>query len=489
MAQEIRGPRNCEVEARDRSNLSTIIRRNLTLIIKKILHSEHYIPAETNIFSPWVSWEDFVLCIIQKHTEMNKFNYRFIFAGILFLAMLTSASTSEDNNTEGSQNITMIQARGTQLVDQNGNTLFLRGTNLGNWLVPEGYMFKMGQVNSPRLIDELLHELVGPDSLKKFWADYLNNYITHQDIKYLKKIGCNHIRLPFHYKLFTEEEYMGGKNSGFKYFDRIVNWCREEQLYILLDMHCAPGGQTGDNIDDSYGYPWLMKSQSSQDLLCEIWVRIAQKYKDEPVILGYDIMNEPIAHYFEDELDELNPALFQIYKRVVKEIRDVDPNHLIFLNGSIWSTNFDVFEELLGENIVYEFHKYWVDVKQEAVREYVDFRAKHQVPVYIGETGENTDEWVQEFRELLEKNEIGWCFWPYKKMNNTRGIMNFNQPETYFVISDYAKSDRSSYKNIRENRPDTERVQKALNEFTEQCLYKNCFQNMGYILALGFNPE
>jgi endoglucanase len=350
-------------------------------------------------------------------------------------------------------------------------------------------MFKTGQVNSPRLIDELLHEMIGPDSLKKFWADYLNNYITHDDIKYLKKIGCNHFRLPFHYKLFTEEVYMGEKNSGFKYFDRIVEWCREEELYILLDMHCAPGGQTGDNIDDSYGYPWLLKSRSSQDQLCEIWARIAKKYKGEPVILGYDILNEPIANYFEDEIEELNPALFRVYKRVVNEIRRVDQKHLIFLNGSIWSTNFNLFEETLGENIVYEFHKYWFEVKQEAIQEYVDFREEHQVPVYIGETGENSDEWVADFRQLLEENEIGWCFWPYKKMNNTRGIMNFNQPDTYYLISDYAKSDRSSYKNIRENLPDREKVQKALNEFTEQSLYKNCYPNAGYIEALGFRVK
>jgi hypothetical protein len=350
-------------------------------------------------------------------------------------------------------------------------------------------MFKMEQVNSPRKIDELLYELIGPDSLAVFWNGFLKNYITHDDIKYLKSIGVNHIRLPFNYKMFIDDLYMGERNSGFKYFDKIIDWCREEQIYILLDMHAAPGGQTGDNIDDSYGYPFLFKSKSSQDLMTKIWVEIAERYKNEPVIIGYDLVNEPIAHYFEDELDELNHQLFLLYSRIISEIRKVDSKHMIFLNGSVWSGNFDVFEELVDDNIVYEFHKYWFDVNQEAIQKYVDFRDKHQVPIYIGETGENTDEWVEEFRILLDKNEINWCFWPYKKMNNTRGIMNFNEPEDYYLITNYAKSDRSSYAKIRENRPDIVKVQKALNQFLENSLYQNCFPNIGYSKALNLKVD
>ncbi len=396
----------------------------------------------------------------------------------------TKNATVEDLNSTG-----FIKTSGKQLFDGQGNSITLKGTNIGNWLVPEGYMFKMSQVNSPRKIDELLYELVGPDSLKVFWDGFLNNYITHEDIKYLKNIGCNHIRLPFHYKLFTDDLYMGNRNVGFKYFDKIVEWCKQEELYILFDMHCAPGGQTGDNIDDSYGYPFLFKSQSSQDLMTNIWVKIAKRYKDEPIVLGYDIVNEPVAHYFENELDDLNQKLSKLYKRIVKEIRVVDADHIIFLNGSVWSGNFDVFNEIIDNNIVYEFHKYWFEVNQGSIQKYLDFRDENNVPIYIGETGENTDEWVNDFRSLLDEHQIGWCFWPYKKMNNTRGIMNFKEPEDYHLISTYAKSDRSSYKMMRENRPDIIKVQKALNEFIENSNYKNNFQNPGYIKALNFDEK
>ncbi len=418
---------------------------------------------------------------------MRTFNILF---STLCIAFMLNACDSIETKThqDERQTIGFIKTSGSKLIDENGNSIILKGTNLGNWLVPEGYMFKMDQVNSPRKIDELLYELIGPDSLKVFWDGFLDNYISHDDIKYLKSIGCNHIRLPFHYKLFTNDLYMGDRNAGFKYFDRLIGWCKAEGLYVLLDMHCAPGGQTGDNIDDSYGYPYLFKSKSSQDLMTDIWVSIATKYKNEPIIIGYDIVNEPIAHYFEDEIVALNHELFLLYKRIVTEIRKVDQKHTIFLNGSVWSGNFDVFEEIIDDNIVYEFHKYWFDVNQEAIQTYLDFRDKNDLPIYIGETGENTDEWVRDFRILLDKHQVGWCFWPYKKMKNTKGIMNFEQPNDYHLISTYAKSDRSSYKKMRANKPDGALAQKALTQYLENAKYENNFPNKGYQEALDLIP-
>lgn len=410
---------------------------------------------------------------------------------LLGIALIFSVLSYKNSNSGNKpiNTLSFIKTKGMQLIDDKGDSIILKGTNLGNWLVPEGYMFKMNQVNSPRKIDELLYELIGPDSLTAFWNTYLNNYITHDDIKFLKQIGCNHVRLPFHYKMFTNDLYMGERNAGFKYFDRLIDWCREEKMYVLLDMHCAPGGQTGDNIDDSYGYPYLFKSKTSQDLMTKIWVEIAAKYKDEPVVIGYDLVNEPVAHYFNNELEELNHQVFLLYKRIINEIREVDPVHTIFLNGTNWSGNFDVFEELVDANVVYEFHKYWFPVNQEAIQTYLDFRNQHQVPIYIGETGENTDQWVRDFRVLLDENKVPWCFWPYKKMNNTKGIMNFEEPEDYHLITSYADSDRSSYTKMRENRPDIVKVQKALDTYLQNCLYENNYVNKGYTEALGFKID
>ncbi|MHB1108428.1 MAG: cellulase family glycosylhydrolase, partial [Lutibacter sp.] len=171
--------------------------------------------------------------------------YQNIVIALIIISAFSSCKVTENKSEKTTVNtLSFVKTKGTQLVDANGNSIILKGTNLGHWLVPEGYMFKMNQVNAPRKIDEMLYELVGPDSLQVFWKGFLNNYITHDDIKYLKSIGSNHIRLPFHYKMFTDDLYMGERNAGFKYFDRLLDWCRQEKMYVLLDMHGAPGGQT-----------------------------------------------------------------------------------------------------------------------------------------------------------------------------------------------------------------------------------------------------
>ncbi|SFC04949.1 Aryl-phospho-beta-D-glucosidase BglC, GH1 family [Flexibacter flexilis DSM 6793] len=411
---------------------------------------------------------------------------QYFFALTVALSLLSSSVWAGINAPKSAK---IFRTQGQQLITPNGQPIILKGTNLGNWLVPEGYMFKTGKVSSPAKIDELFLQLIGPDSTERFWQQFLENYITYEDIKYLKKSGANHVRVPFHYKLFTNDLYMGTRNAGFKYLDKVIEWCKRENMYVLLDMHCAPGGQTGDNIDDSNGYPYLYFSESSQQLMSDIWVKIAKKYKNESIVIGYDIVNEPFAHYFLKDIKDYNHRLFLLYKRMIADIRKVDKSHAIFLNGSVWAGDFGVFESILDDNVVYEFHKYWFEVNQESVQQYLDFSKKHNVPIYIGETGENSDEWVKKFRILLDENKINWCYWPYKKMNNTAGIMNFEEPEDFNLISKFAESDRSSFEKIRENMPDRNKVQKALHLFLKNSLYQHNFQNKGYIDGLGFKVQ
>lgn len=385
------------------------------------------------------------------------------------------------------QSAKFISVKKTEIIGIDGKPFHMRGTNLGNWLVPEGYMFKFKHSSSPRLIQEVVNELVGPDAATIFWKKYLDNYITREDIHYLKSIGMNSIRIPFHYKLFTDEDYLGGSGEkrGFMLMDRVIQWCKQENLYVLLDMHCAPGGQTGDNIDDSWGYPYLFENAESQRLTIDIWKKIARHYKNESIVLGYDLLNEPIAHYFDANV--LNPLLEPLYKRIVQAVRVEDKNHLIFLGGAQWDSNFKIFGAPFDSKLVYTFHKYWTATTIDVIQEYIDFRDKYQVPIYCGETGENTDEWVMEFRKLMDAQQIGWHFWPYKKMDNTRGIVSFPRPENYDLVIAFADTTRTTYEQVRKaTPPDRKAVQQALDGFLEQCLFKNCVGNKGYIEALGF---
>src|SRR5689334_23098104 len=119
-----------------------------------------------------------------------------------------------------------LHTKGKEIVAADGKSFVIKGTNLGNWLVPEGYMFHYKKATSPRLINETLTELIGPFETDKFWRQYVRNYITPSDIHFLKLAGVNSIRLPFNYRLFTNENYLGGSGSkrAFAIVDSLVKW-------------------------------------------------------------------------------------------------------------------------------------------------------------------------------------------------------------------------------------------------------------------------
>ncbi len=381
-----------------------------------------------------------------------------------------------------------ITTKGKEIIGADGKPFLIRGTNIGNWLVPEGYMFKFQKASSAKLINEAFIQLIGPDATRAFWKKYLDNYITQADIHYLKSTGINSVRLPFNYRLFTTEDYMGGEGEarGFMLLDRIIGWCKKEGLYILLDMHCAPGGQTGDNIDDSYGYPFLYENEESRSLCITIWKKIASRYTNETTVLGYDLLNEPIPHFADTA--KFNPMLEPVYKAITAAIRSVDKNHILFYGGAQWDSNFGIFGSPFDSKAVYTFHKYWTDTTTSVIQDYIDFRNKYNVPIYCGETGENKDEWVQGFTNTLEKNNIGWHYWPYKKLDNESGFVTFKRPAFYEQVIQFADTARSSFDEIRKVRPvNNKEVMAAMDGFINNCTFKNCTVNKGYLKALGLH--
>jgi hypothetical protein len=124
-------------------------------------------------------------------------------------------------------------------------------------------------------------------------------------------------------------------------------------------------------------------------------------------------------------------------------------------------------------------------VNRDVIQEYLDFRDKHKVPVWMGESGENTDEWISSFRTLLETHNIGWCFWPYKKLEATSCIASINPPENWDAIVNFANGPRTTFEEVRTHRPPKEKSQKALSDYLERVKFANCRINKGYLKALG----
>ena len=374
-----------------------------------------------------------------------------------------------------------VHTSGPELVDGSGNPLLLRGTNLGNWFEPEGYMFHLGETaQSPREIEDLTRELIGPASAESFWKEWRQTYITEADIDRIRAMGFNSVRVPIHSKFFMDDNA-----EGFRLLDRLVQWARKDHIYIIIDLHCAPGGQTGTNIDDSFGYPWLYLSPEAQQETIAIWRRIATHFAREPIILGYDLLNEPIPPF--TQLQRFNSDLEPLYRRIAAAIREVDRNHVLILGGAQWDSNFKVFGKPFDSNVMYTFHKYWTATDVSVIREYIGFRDRYKVPIWLGESGENKDEWIGAFVKTLEDNHIGWCFWPYKKMDATSSVVTFDRPagwEAVIALSKMPAGTGNAEKRIAA-RPLPEDARATFDDLLSKIRFSNERTNPGYVRALG----
>jgi Cellulase (glycosyl hydrolase family 5) len=397
-----------------------------------------------------------------------------VLRSLIVLLLLVSAAFGQFAHTDHKQ-----------IVDGAGKPLITHATNLGNWLVPEGYMWLFeGGPQSPSEIRALVLELLGPEGSDDFWRKYRDTYVTREDISFLRRAGFNTIRVPLHYNLFESDDA-----EGFRLLDRLVGWSRAEGLYLMLDLHAAPGGQTGANIDDGVGYPWLFQSPREQEHLIAIWKRLATHYRNEPAVLGYDLLNEPIPNF--PKLLPLNPLLEPLYRRLVAEIRKIDANHIVFLGGAQWDSNFAVFGKPFDNNVAYTFHKYWTAPDESVIREYVEFRERYDVPIWMGESGENTDDWIAQFVKTLEKNNIGWAFWPYKKMEKPSAVVSIVPPSEWGKIVEFAKLPRGTgqVENRLKARPERETINRAFSELLENIRLEKCRANQGYLKALGMKAD
>ena len=389
---------------------------------------------------------------------------------IVILAGLLTAGLAAAGNR-------FVHTDGKYIVAPGGEKLLLRGINLGNWLVPEGYMFHFDKgPASYREISALFNDLVGPDEAARFWKQYRDAYISEADIRFIHEAGFNSVRIPFHSKLIED-------GTAFPLLDRVIAWCRERRLWVILDMHCAPGGQTGTNIDDSWGYPWLFESEEQQQLAAGFWRSIAQRYADEPTVLGYDLLNEPLP----PTVARLNPRLEPLYRRITEAIRQVDKNHAVILGGAQWDSNFAGFGPPIDPNAIYTFHKYWTAPTKDVIQPYLDFRERYQAPIWMGESGENQDSWIAQFRAMLETNDVGWAFWPYKKMDATSSPVSFPRPPHWDEIVTYAAlpGGMGAAEEKMKKRPPVDHSRAALADLLAKIKLENCRVNEGYLNALG----
>lgn len=347
-----------------------------------------------------------------------------------------------------------LKTQGQKIVNSKGENVYLKGLGLGGWMLQEGYMLKTADFAGPQYqIKEKIAEVAGEDGKDEFYKAYLKNGITKKDIDSLAKWGFNSIRLPMHYNLYTlpiEKEPVKGQNTwleeGFQMTDNLLKWCEDNKIYLILDLHAAPGGQGNDaNISDNdKSKPNLWQSEENQKKTVALWKKLAERYKDKEWIGGYDLINEPNYPFTgknPNGTDEMsNAPLWKLQKDITEAIRQVDKKHIIILEGNGWGNNYNGLPKLWDDNLVLSFHKYWTTNSQDAIQNIIDLREKLNVPAWLGETGENSNVWFTELNQLLLKNNIGYAYWPMKKIDNIAGVTNVKITPDYQKLLNYWKN-------------------------------------------------
>ena len=385
--------------------------------------------------------------------QSTTLNYLQTIVLALVLAFVVNPITAQD---------CWLETKGTTIVNaRTQKPVILRAVGLGNWGLQEGYMLHpQGCDGCPatqwQMKRQLYNEGQTYEQVEEFYAQWRKNFITKADIDYIASLGFNSVRLPMHYELFLTPEQRKSRNNvivdfnvghdaykadlqtwydtnqlfndtsvaGFTMIDQLIEWCEANGMYIILDLHAAPGGQ-GSNIDiaDVFHENNLWTFPVFQDVTTRLWERLSQRYKAQPRIAAYDLINEP------NNVPGSGQTIHPLMQRLISTVRDQGDNHMLIIEGDGWGNNYNWLEPFTFSpnwGLIYSAHRYWIDPQDDwkpdgnpnqinRMIDLINFRERHQVPVWVGETGENNNEWLSRNINRLEDVGIGWCHWTYKR--------------------------------------------------------------------------
>ena len=366
-----------------------------------------------------------------------------------------------------------LSRSGSKIINGAGEEVLLRGYGLGGWLVPEGYQLHIPGFGSPTVIREMIVSLIGEENTAEFESAYRENYVTEADIAQIKAWGFNSIRLPFNYRLLSPEHQPGVLlDAGFELIDTVLDWCEAHELYLILDMHCAPGGQSKDPIADADGIEArLWTEPANQDRIVALWTALATRYVGEPWIGGYDLINEPVLPSGFTGSD-----LRALYLRILAAIRPIDPDHLVFIEGNWYATDFSGLTPPFDTQMVYAFHKYWNENAQSSIQYLLNMRQSTHIPLWLGESGENSNVWFANCVALMEQHGIGWNWWTHKK------VATITSPYSASITPEYQKV--LDYWNNTGPKPSLDIAKKGLMEMAQGLKQSACALRPGVVPAL-----
>ncbi|WP_326672512.1 glycoside hydrolase family 5 protein [Streptomyces canus] len=345
----------------------------------------------------------------------------------------------------------LLKVSGTRLETLDGTPVRLRGAGLGGWMNMENFI--TGYPSSESAMRSAVREVLGERRYQLFFDRLLTVFFDEADAALLASKGVNCLRLPVNYRHFEDDARpLEIREEGFAQLDRVVELCGRHGIYTVIDLHSLPGAQNHQwHSDNPTHLPSFWDHRHFQDRVVHLWEVMAERYKDNPWVAGYNPINEPA-----DESGHVLPAF---YDRLVAAIRSIDPHHILFLDGNRYSTEFDLFGEPI-ENTVYTCHDYaragfartggypghtdgiWVDKEhvEDVFLRRTAYMRKTGTPIWVGEFGpvytgdpardEVCAQLLADQLEIYRRHEASWSVWTYKDVG-LQGLVHLAQGSPY----------------------------------------------------------
>ena len=373
---------------------------------------------------------------------------------VVSVFMISLAFSQNQKALTDPRNENRLRVSGDHIVNQKGETIYLRGFGLGGMLHMENFID--GYPANEEAMREGLKKVLGEKKYNLYFDAFLKSYFTEQDAVYIHSLGLNLVRIPINYHQFEDDMNPRViKEGAFAYLDSVIARCARHQIYTIIDLHALPGAQNqhwhSDNSTHVASF-WIHKD--FQDRAAHLWEVIAKRYKNQQWLAGYDLINEPA--------DPSGEKLFPYYKRLRDAIRKIDASHILFLEGDRYATEFQNFGEI-WDNVVYTNHDYATpgfnssgdypgvtngryydkDTLEKDFLGKSEFMLSHHVPIWVGEFGPvySGDQRKDEMRYQVLKDQlayynkykVSWCIWLYKDMG-LQAIMHQNENTPYMKL-------------------------------------------------------
>ena len=354
----------------------------------------------------------------------------------------------------------MLQVKLNLIVDAEGKEIRLRGVCIGGWMNMENFI--NAYPGDEHGLRAMMADTIGRDKAQFFFDRWLDHFLAEEDIAFIKSCGATVVRLPLNYRHFERDDqpfkYL---EAGFERLDQAVRWCARHNLYVILDLHAVQGWQNTDwHCDNSSRHTHFWQHTQFQDRYVALWEEFARRYQGNEIIAGYNVMNEPVSNApagrFSDD-QEYKPdwdTFNRVNRRVVNAIRAIDPDHIIFLEGDLFSSRFEKMDAPFAANLVYSSHNYAspsYDPRQRPIsdpqrkenvqrqreifmaHEGTRFMQRYNVPLWVGEFGANGDCGLEDQVGVFEEYGVHWTIWTYKDVG-PMGFINVNSESKYMQV-------------------------------------------------------